>query len=335
MKISRLLIALLAALALLAGACGDDDDTGVAASGDDTSDATDDPTATETETEGDDGTDAGDGPAIRIGAQDFGESAILAEIYGQVLEANGYEVEQVSVGGFRDVLLSAFASGEVNFSPEYAASMLEFLNGGAGEATGDAAETVELLQAQLDGLGLVALEPAPAVDTNAFVVTQETADEMGLSALSDLPADGGDLTLGAPQDCETNPFCLPGLERVYGVDLSGDFVPLESGLVADALAAGEVQVGVLFSTSGRIADEQWVLLEDDMGLLAADNITPVVSQELLDAYGQELQDLVNEISAAIDTETLTELNKRYDIDREDADDIATSFIEEAGLGAED
>ena len=332
MKISRLLVALLAALALVAGACGDDDDAGVASSGDETTDTAVDETATETETEGD--ADAEDGPAIRIGAQDFGESAILAEVYGQVLEANGYEVEQVSVGGFRDVLLAAFDNGEVNFSPEYAASMLEFLNGGAGEATGDAAETVELLQAQLDSIGLVALEPAPAIDTNAFVVTQETSEEQGLNALSDLPADGGDLTLGAPQDCETNPFCLPGLERVYGVDLSGDFVPLESGLVADALAAGEVQVGVLFSTSGRIADEGWVLLEDDMGMLAADNVTPVLSQDLIDAYGQELQDLVDEISAAMDTDTLTELNKRFDIDREDADDIAADFIAEAGLGAE-
>lgn len=330
MKISRLLIALLATLALVAGACGDDDDSGVAASGDD-------PTETdEATTEAEDGedTDAPEGPAIKIGAQDFGESAILAEIYGQALEANGYEVEQVSVGGFREVLLAAFDNGEVNFSPEYAASMLEYLNDGAGEATGDADETVELLQTELESMDLLALEPAPAVDTNAFVVTKETSDELGLTKLSDLPADGGGLKLGAPQDCETNPFCLPGLERVYGVDLSGDFVPLESSLVAESLAGGAVDVGVLFSTSGRIADEGWVLLEDDMGMLAADNVTPVVSQELFDAYGQELQDLIDEISAAIDTATLTELNKRFDIDREDADDIAASFIEDAGLATE-
>src|SRR3546814_10680905 len=93
----------------------------------------------------------------------------------------------VSVGGFLEVLLAAFDNGEVNFSPEYAASMLEYLNDGAGEATGDADETVGLLQAELDGLELVALAPAPAVDTNAFVVTKETADELGLATLSDLP----------------------------------------------------------------------------------------------------------------------------------------------------
>lgn len=326
MKLSKLLVVLLTTFALLAAACGDDDDAGVASSGDQ-------PATSETTAAGSDGEGGPvEGPAIRIGAQDFGESAILAEIYGQVLEANGYTVEQVSVGGFREVLLAAFDNGEVNLSPEYAASMLEYLNGNAGEATGDAEETVRLLQAQLDDLGLVALTPAPAVDTNAFVVTRETADAQDLAALSDLPADGGDLTLGAPQDCETNPFCIPGLERVYGVDLSGDFVPLDAGLVADALEADEIQIAVLFSTSGRIADEGWVLLEDDQGMLAADNVTPVISSELETAYGEELTTLLDRISAAIDTETLTELNKRFDIDKEDADDIAADFIEQAGLG---
>lgn len=315
MKTRKFLIALVAILALFAAACGDDDDP-VASSGGNP----------------DGGSESPDGPDIKIGAQDFGESAILAEIYGQVLEDHGYTVTQVGVGGFRDVLLGAFDNGDVNLSAEYAASMLEFLNEGAGEATGDAAETVALLQAQLDEIGLVALDPAPAVDTNAFVVTQETSEAEGYTKISDLPADGSGLKLGAPQDCETNPFCLVGLQSVYGIDLSEGFTPLESGLVADALADGsDVNIGVLFSTSGRIADEGWVLLEDDMGMLAADNITPVISDELAEAYGDDLTTLLNEISAAIDTDTLTALNKRFDIDKEDAADIAADFIAEAGL----
>ena len=65
--------------------------------------------------------------------------------------------------------------------------------------------------------------PSDAVDTNAFVVTQETADELGLETLSDLAENGADLTLGGPADCATNPFCIPGLQTVYGVDLSDDF----------------------------------------------------------------------------------------------------------------
>lgn len=327
MRIRSLLVAVLAMLALLAAACGDDDTT-VAQSGEAD---TPDPTTAETTEGGDADGEPADGPPVRIGAQDFGESAVLGQIYGQVLEANGYDVEHQSVGGFREVLLAAYENGEVNFSAEYAASMLEYLNDGAGEATSDAEETVELLQAELDDLGLTALEPSSAVNTNAFVVTGETADAEGWLAISDLPADGAGVTLGAPQDCETNPFCLPGLQRVYGIDLSGEFTALAPNLVADALAAGEVNVGVLFSTSARIADEGWVLLEDDMGMLAADNVTPVISDELADAYGEDLTSVVNEVSAALDTETLTELNRRYDIDKEDPADIAADFVEQAGL----
>ena len=313
MKTRTLLVALVAMLAIFAAACGDDDDGGATASGPEDGAETTQP----------------EGPPIIIGAQDFGESAILAEIYGQVLEANGYEVRQQSVGGFRDVLLDAFDTGEVNLSAEYAASMLEFLNEGAGQATSDAEETVTLLQAELDEIGLNALEPSDARNTNAFVVTSARAEEMDLDALSDLPADGGGLKLGAPQDCETNPNCLPGLERVYGVDLSSGFTPLETNLVEDALLEDEVQIGVLFSTN--IYNEDLVVLEDDKEMLAADNVTPVLSDELLDAYGDDLVELLNEISAALDTETLTELNRRFDVDKEDASVIAEDFVADAGL----
>lgn len=308
MKTRKLLIALFAVFAMFIAACGDDDDSA----------ADDDETPT-----------VPDGPAVKIGAQDFGESAILAEIYGQVLEANGYDVSQVSIGGFRDVLLDAYGNGEVNFSAEYAASMVQYM---AGEgATSDVGETVANLNTELEGRDLRALTPADAINTNAFVVTQEFADSEGITALSDLPADGGGYRLAAPQDCESNPFCLVGLKDVYGVDLSPGFTPLDTGLIGDTLAAEEADIAVLFSTSGRIADEGWVLLEDDKGMLAADNIVPVLSQELIDAYGDDLVALVDSISAALDTDTLTELNKRYEIDKEDADDIAADFIEQAGL----
>jgi osmoprotectant transport system substrate-binding protein len=312
----RLLLALLAALALVAAACGDDDDGG---DGDTSGNAAQD--------------DGGDDPPIVIGAQDFGESAILAEIYKQRLEAEGYEVSIQSLGGFRDIEIEAFDQGEINFAPEYAASMLEFLNENKGEATSDVDETVEKLQPYLDEKQLTALEPADAIDTNAFVVTDETAESVGLESLSDLAEKGADLTLGGPADCETNPFCIPGLRDTYGLDLSGNFTALDADAVADTLAAGQVDVGILFSSSGRIADEGWVLLEDDQQMLAADNVVPVVKDELTEAYGDELASTVDEVSAALTTEELTELNKRYEIDKEDAADVATSWLEDNDLAA--
>lgn len=273
-----------------------------------------------------------DGPAISIGAQNFGESAILAEVYGQALEDAGYEVSIQPLGGFRDIVLGSFESGEINFTPEYAASMLEFLNEDVSEATGDAAETTAILQGYLDELDLVAFTPSPAIDTNGFVVTPETSESMGITAISDLAGKESELTLGGPPDCATNPFCIPGLQEVYGVDLSGSFTPLDAGSVTvQALEAGEIDVAVIFSTSGVIADKGWILLEDDQNMLAADNVVPVVTTEVADAYGDDFRSLVDEISAAMTTADLTELNRQFDIDARDADEIATDWLTENGF----
>lgn len=273
-----------------------------------------------------------DGPAISIGAQNFGESAILAEVYGQALEDAGYEVSIQPLGGFRDIVLGSFESGEINFTPEYAASMLEFLNEDVSEATGDAAETTGILQGYLDDLDLVAFTPSPAVDTNGFVVTPETSESMGITAISDLAGKESELTLGGPPDCATNPFCIPGLQEVYGVDLSGSFTPLDAGSVTvQALEAGEIDVAVIFSTSGVIADKGWILLEDDQNMLAADNVVPVVTTEVAEAYGEDFRSLVDEISAAMTTADLTELNRQFDIEARDADEIATDWLTENGF----
>lgn len=178
--------------------------------------------------------------------------------------------------------------------------------------------------------GLLALLAVLALVTAACGSDGDSGDD----ASSDTTAAGGggtqSLTLGAPADCETNPFCIPGLQRVYDVDLSEDFTALDAGVIPDALESGDIDVALLFSTSGVIADKGWVVLEDDQNMLAADNVVPIVSAELNDAY-PDLQATTDAISAGLTTENLTEMNKRFDVDREDADAIATSFLEDNDL----
>ncbi len=304
--IRKLLLALLGVLALVVAACGDDDggDNG--------------------------GADAPpDGPTIVIGAQQFGESEILAQIYGQALADAGYPVQYQSLGGYRDIVFSSFEGEQINFTAEYAASALEFLNQQAGEATPDIDETAPLLRDRLDELDLVAAEASPAVNSNAFVVTRDTAEQLDLTSIGNLT---DDLTLGGPADCPTNPFCIPGLRDVYGVDLEDDFVSLDGqAIIVPALEGGEIDVAILFSTDGVISDLDLVVLEDDKGLINADNIIPVFTQELVDAYGDDFVDLVNSISASLDTESLTELNRLVDIELEDADAVARGWLEDKGF----
>jgi glycine betaine/choline ABC-type transport system substrate-binding protein len=166
------------------------------------------------------------------------------------------------------------------------------------------------------------------------VVAAACAEESGGGGGGGGGDGGGDtvasqLTFGGPPECPERPFCLPGLQETYGIEFA-EFIPLDVGgpLTVEALQNGDIDVALLFSTSSVIGDEGWVVLEDDQGLQAAENITPVVRTEVLDDV---ITERLNAISAALTTENVTELNGRVEIDGEDPADVAAGFLESEGL----
>ncbi|MFN2488918.1 MAG: ABC transporter substrate-binding protein [Actinomycetota bacterium] len=294
------------ALVLLLGACGSGGDDQESAGG---------------------GNGGGSKGQITVGSDAFAEAQIVGEMYAQVLEDAGYEVERELSIDSREVRLPAMESGEIDVAPEYLASLLSVLDPEATAST-DPAEVTEQLEQPLADMGLEVLQYSPAVDTNAFVVTPEIAEEHGLSAVSDLQSVAGDMTLGGPAECPKRPFCIPGLKDTYGVEF-GDFKPLEYGpATVAALESGAVDVALLFSTDALVAEKGLTVLEDDKNLQAADNITPLVRQEV--ATG-ELPDLLDEVSGALTSENITDLNARVAIDQEDPATVAQEFLEAEGI----
>lgn len=161
--------------------------------------------------------DAGDelqGVSITVGSADFSEQEIVANMYADVLAAQGADVTRQFRLGSREVVFPALESGEVDVVPEYVGSLLTFLE---GEPTSDLDTSVADLEAALEAVGLVALEPSPAEDKNALVVTQDTADEYGLTSISDLAEVDEPFVLGGPPECPERPLCILGFEEVYGL----------------------------------------------------------------------------------------------------------------------
>ena len=105
-------------------------------------------------------------------------------------------------------------------------------------------------------VGLVFGTPSPAQDQNAFAVTTAFAEEYGVSTLTELAETCGELVLGGPPECPERPFCQPGLEEVYGLDVA-EFVSLDPGgpLTKAALQQGEVALGLVFSSDAALATE--------------------------------------------------------------------------------
>jgi osmoprotectant transport system substrate-binding protein len=123
---------------------------------------------------------------ITVGSTNFYEQEILAEIFAQRLESNGAKVTRKFQLGNREIVFPALESGQIDVLAEYAATALEHVNGGAGQATSDAAATAAALKTALVPKGLVSLDFAAATDQNGFVVTKATADKYGLTKISDL-----------------------------------------------------------------------------------------------------------------------------------------------------
>jgi osmoprotectant transport system substrate-binding protein len=271
------------------------------------------------------------GPIV-VGSAPFAESTILAGMYARVLEARGFEVTVRKGLGQREVYLPALERGGrsngVDVVPEYVGTLLEFVNGGAGEASADLGATLARLRQRLEPRGLTVLEPSRAADQNAFAVTRATADRLKLAKLSDLAPVAGQLTLGAGPECPTRPFCLPGLERVYGIRFK-EFRALDSGgpLTKGALANGDIDVGLVFSSDGAVAARNLVVLEDDRKLQTVDNVVPAVRSAV--ATG-EVTEALNAVSATLTTEDLIELNKRAD-DKEDPEELAEEWLRGHGL----
>jgi osmoprotectant transport system substrate-binding protein len=133
------------------------------------------------------------------------------------------------------------------------------------------------------------------------------------------------LTLGGPPECPKRPFCIPGLKRVYGITF-GSFKPLDTGgpLTVAALKSGAIDVGLLFSTSSVIAANHWIVLQDDKQLQQADNIAPVIRKDVDNA---EITSLLDKVSAALDSETITQLNAKVEIEHQDPADVAKAFLQ--------
>ena len=303
---SFVLGAALLALALFAGACGSGE-------GENTSGANQSPKG-----------------SITVGVSAaFPENQIVADMYAEVLENAGYDVKRQLNIGSRDVSSPALESGKIDVKPEYLAFELVFQNPkDSGNGTPDQIES--RLSKALQPKGIAVLDYSQANDTNAFVVTQQTAQKYHLAKMSDLAPVASQLTLGGPPECPKRPFCLPGLKKVYGIQKFAKFEPVGvcDSATAEALDAGRVDVALLCSTQSIISQKGWVALEDDKQLQQAGNIVPLVRTDVLN---DEVRNLLNRVSAALDTTTMTQLNAQVELQREDPDDVARSFLEQKGL----
>lgn len=270
-------------------------------------------------------------PTVKIGSTNFSEQLVLGELYAQLLEANAYPVERKFNLGAREIVFPALTSGQIDMEIDYLATLLAFVDKSAKGST-DPKATAKTLQDVLTPKSLTVLDHAPAVDQNGFVVTRATADKYKFAKLSDVTPIASQLVLGGPPECPNREFCALGLKEKYGITFK-QFRPLDVGgpLTVAALEAGQIDVGLLFTSSAIIAVKGFVLLEDDKRLQLSDNVAPVVRNDLLGKAGDDFKRLVNSVAPKLTTAELTAMNKQVEIDKKDPKDVAREWLKKQGL----
>lgn len=268
---------------------------------------------------------------IVVGGKNFTEQQILTAMTGQLLEANGFSVDYRGGMG-SGAVRQAMENGQIDVYWEYTGTSLITYNKVSEKLDADATYAkVKELDAEK---GIVWLDASDANNTYALAMRTPEADELGISTLSDFAArvnDENDLTLASNAEWYARPDGLKPLQEAYGFKLSRDAVKrMDSGLVYDALKNGDVNVGLVFATDGRIPAFDFVTLKDDKGYFPAYALAPVVRQEVLDANPQ-IGELLNALSAKLDDSTMATLNAKVDVDKVSIETVASDFLTENSL----
>lgn len=252
------------------------------------------------------GAQSADLKSVVVGSADFPESKIVAEIYAQALEVNGFTVGRQFGIGSRETYIPAIRDHSIDLIPEYTGNLLQYFN--PKSSASDPGDVELALHRSLPG-DLSILNPAPANDSDTVTVTEATAQRWNLKSIADLAPYAAEIKFGAPSEFLNRDQGLPGLKAKYGLDIKPDnFVAISDGggpATVKALSGGTVTAANIFSTSPAIPQNKFVVLEDPKNNFRPGNVVPLLSSQKM---SEEIKKVLDAVSARLTTKGLTELN---------------------------
>jgi osmoprotectant transport system substrate-binding protein len=275
---------------------------------------------------------------IVVGSDNFPESVLLGDIYGQALAAKGYKVSYKPNIGTREVTYNLLKSGGITLKPEYNGALLAYLDTLSHKAAEPQTSTAQVDAAVAADLpsNLEILDPAAAQDNDTLTLTANEATKLGLApgaTISDFIKALGSQTvsIGASSEFQTRQQGLLGLEGQYGLKASQvSYTTLDAGgpLTEAALAHGTVEAGDLFTTDTTISADHLLTLVDDKDVFGLQNVVPLLQKSALPAAGVAA---LNAVDAKLDSKTLLSLDVLVEADKQDPATVATTWLKQAGL----
>lgn len=247
---------------------------------------------------------SGDAKSLVVGSANFGESEILAYIYGGALADKGYKISYNVNIGARTAYLGALKGGQINLVPEYSGALLNYLDPKATAAS--AADQTTAIDGKISAINAKVFDVAPGADSDSINVTADFASKHGLTSIADL-SKAGTVTVAANPEAAASNGWFPKLVSSYGLK-NLKFKAINDGggkTTVSALTSGQVQAADIYSTTPSITANKLVTLSDPKNVFAAQQILPVVSA---DKATSAVGDILNPVSAKLTTAELLALN---------------------------
>lgn len=266
---------------------------------------------------------------VVVGSNNFPESILIANIYGEALKAKGLDVAYKHNIGSRETTYGMLKNGTVTVMPEYNGALLAYLDSKADTKTLE--ETNAAIVAKLPD-HLAILKSASAENKDAVALNAETAKKYKLtteSSIEDLADIAPELVIGGSPEFQTRHQGLSGLKSLYGVEFKS-FKGLDAGgsLTVAALKKNNIQAADVFTTDPSIEKEKFVVLKDTKNLFAFENVTPLVRKGDVPKAGQ---DVLDSVSAKLTTPELMELDAQVQYEHKDALVAARAWLTAQGL----
>jgi len=263
---------------------------------------------------------------IVVGAKDFTEQSIVANMAADVIEAETgiTVVRQLDLGGTQ-VCFSALKSGEIDLYIEYSGTAYgDTLGYPASSDVDHVYNTVkEEFKEQYD---IEVLKQMGFNNTYALAVKQETAQEYGLSTVSDLAEAASELRFGSTLEFLNRSDGYSGLSEHYDLNFAS-VTGIDGSSRYLALMNDKTDVLDAFATDGLIKKFDLVVLEDDQQYFSPYYAIPLVRGEILEQY-PEIEAVLDKLGQLLSDEVMVELNYKVDEEQMEAADVAAQFIEE-------
>lgn len=164
-------------------------------------------------------------------------------------------------------------------------------------------------------------------NTYVFLVRKDTAEKYNLKKVSDLKDVADQLVAGVDTSWITRKGDgYDGFQTTYGFSFDS-ILPMQIGLVYDAVEAGKMDIVLGYSTDGRIASYDLVMLEDDRNFFPPYDAAPVVDNQVL-KNTPGLEEALNKLGNTISTAKMQQLNYEADNNLVEPSVVAERFLKE-------